>query len=353
MSEQQTRPTEAPQVKESEPLEVTYRTKYPDNILDITAMIGSDAPPVFFVFQGFMPADSIEMITGAGGVGKTYLEIALGLAKATGTPFLRDDWKPSNPGKVLCVFGEESQDELHRRLKKVIRKNGYTPDQLELIKKNFHAVSTHGTNPSFINAQGTNSDFFEDLVADAIQKRAELIILDPISRFYKSEENDATKATLFVEKLEELKERVRKETGGHVTVLAAHHVNKGSTKSEMTAGMMRGSSAFVDGVRWVLGLQKITPEDWAEIKGYSMKPTDRPESVRRARVDPERKLYIRMERVKANYIAPQQDEEFLRIDTTKATGGTLDYTEPPTRDVSFKDQAQKKKGNISRLFVEE
>jgi regulatory protein RepA len=342
MSKQTTRPTEQAQIKEKEPEQIDYRTGYKNNVLDIISMIDNESPPVEWLFKNLLPANIIGDITAAGGTGKTFLLIEMGLAKATGTAFLRDIWMPTKAGKILCVFGEESQDELHRRLKKVIRKNDYTPDQIELIRKNFNAVSTHGTNPAFIDAQGQNSDFFEDLVDDAIRLRAELIILDPISRFFKADENDATKATVFVEKLEELKERVRHGTGENVVVLGAHHVNKSSTKADMSAGMLRGSSAFTDAVRWVLGLQKLSPEDWAGRMGLSLKPPDRPGSLRQARADPERKLYVQMERVKANYLPPQTEEEFLKIDTTKATGGTLEYTEPPLKAANFQNEAQKK-----------
>jgi len=39
-----------------------------------------------------------------------------------------------------------------------------------------------------------------------------------------------------------------------------------------------------------------------------------------------------MERVKANYIAPQTEEEFLKSDNTLLTGGTLSLSEPPKND---------------------
>jgi len=320
--------------KENLSEEITFKTNYSRNMLDMNDLIDHEAPPVDWLVKYFLPFDIIGLIPAAGGTGKTFFLLELALSVATGTCFLKPEWVTGEPGKVLCVLGEESEDEIHRRLQKMILKNGYDPQQKELIKRNLRIELTHGSNPGFANNQtdDSHSDFFNDLVADSINQRYKLIILDPLSRFYKADENDATRATLFIEKLELLKEQVKQETGEKIVVLGAHHVNKSSTKSDMTAGMMRGSSAFVDGARWVLGLQKINAEDWCAIMGYSMAPNEKANSLIQARNDPERRLWVRMERVKANYIAPQTEEEFLKISNIPSTGGTLSLSEPPKND---------------------
>jgi RecA-family ATPase len=328
--------------KENLPEEIAFKTNYSSNMLDMNDLIDHEAPPVDWLVKYFLPFDIIGLIPAAGGTGKTFILLDLALSVVTGTCFLKQEWATGTPGKVLCVFGEESRDEIHRRLKKMILKNGYDFHQCNLIKQNLRIELTHGSNPAFANshADDSNSDFFNDLVADSINQRYKLIILDPLSRFYKADENDATQATLFIEKLEQLKERVKQGTGEKMVVLGAHHVNKSSTKTDMTSGMMRGSSAFVDGARWVLGLQKINAEDWCAIMGYSMAPKDKADSLIQARNDPERRLWVRMERVKANYIAPQTEEEFLKIDNTPLTGGTLSLSEPP-RNTCFASKSRK------------
>jgi RecA-family ATPase len=86
-----------------------------------------------------------------------------------------------------------------------------------------------------------------------------LIVLDPLSRFAGPDaEIDNAAATRFVQALESL----ASVTGA--TVLVAHHTNKLARRGgvlEASAG--RGSSALVDGVRWVaaLGVERLDLDD--------------------------------------------------------------------------------------------
>jgi RecA-family ATPase len=80
-----------------------------------------------------------------------------------------------------------------------------------------------------------------------------LVILDPASRFMGPDaETDNASATRFVEVLERFA-----QTPSRPAVLITHHTNKSARAAGANAGQTaaRGSSALVDGVRWVANLE--------------------------------------------------------------------------------------------------
>jgi hypothetical protein len=84
-----------------------------------------------------------------------------------------------------------------------------------------------------------------------------LVILDPLARFAPADsESDPYAATRLIECLEELA-----RTGNKPAVLAAHHTRKqpsqAAPNSRLQAADVRGSSALVDGARWVAGLESL------------------------------------------------------------------------------------------------
>ena len=83
----------------------------------------------------------------------------------------------------------------------------------------------------------------------------DVVILDPLSRFAGPDvEVDNAAATRLIQVLERFT-----QLPGAPTILVAHHTNKSSRDkdSERSSSAVRGSSALVDGARWVGDLEPV------------------------------------------------------------------------------------------------
>lgn len=162
---------------------------------------------------------------------------------------------------MLLIGGEDSPDDLPRRMWLQAAALGFTEedrlaamDRLVALPGAALPLQLLATNKAGL----MRSPFLLNLL-----KRLEgeeplsLIILDPLSRFAPPDsEADPHAATRLIEALEALC-----ALPGSPAVIAAHHVRKqptalpGAAKAALSAGDVRGSSALVDGARWVAGLE--------------------------------------------------------------------------------------------------
>ncbi len=302
--------------------------------INLNMLIDSTPPPVRWIIKEFLPRDLLGLLVSPGGTGKTFLLLDLAVSVATAGYFLGDKkWCSEVPGKVLCVLGEETEDEIHRRISKILKEKNLSDEGKRLLKENLTLVSAHGINPALISFKtfrdGDNEDgseFFETLMKDVKQKKYDLIILDPLSRFFKADENDSRHATMFVETLEKLK-RANDNDLEHkgTSILVAHHSNKGALKGENNQGSARGSSAFVDGSRWVVTLQRMNDDHICKDKGLKKV------------VMKERPYWIKMESVKANYLAPGAINCWLKVCDVPGRSGVLHKDNPCTKYDRYAD----------------
>jgi hypothetical protein len=191
----------------------------------------------------FLPHGVVGVVTATGGVGKTFFLVGLSAALAGGGSF--GPIRATKHIRTLVIFGEDDQAEVNRRFWD--HTSGQIPEKL-------HAVSTVGrVGPLLKFDRGTpvkapGYHWLERTIQG--HPGLELLILDPMSRFYGLEENDAGQATEFIRTLEGLSQKYG------LTILFSHHTSKqGSTT--ISQGAPRGSSALVDGCRWNLGLIRM------------------------------------------------------------------------------------------------
>ena len=216
------------------------------------------------------------------------------------------NWAAPEPQKVLCLFAEDEEAELHRRLQAIANEMARRSDNpaqfFERLRKNLFVKSMVGLDNRMTSNDYCNEVIETDFPGRLLQTIAGsgpfgLIIIDPASRFRGGSENAAEDTTRFVEALERLSAAIG------ATVLVAHHVNKWSGRDrEQLQEAARGSSAFTDGVRWQMNLAAMTP---AEAKEFAV-----PEE--------ERGFYLTATITKNNY-APPQPKVFLR----RGEGGVL------------------------------
>ena len=210
----------------------------------------------------FMVRGKASMLVAPGGGGKTGLLTQLAVAVASGTEWL--GYNVKRPGRVLLALGEEDENEMQRRIYDAY--NGATDDSREIAERvaaNLVPLPLYGTNPRFMerpeaNTVSDETPFYRNMI-DYLEERGPwaLIIIDPASRFMGAEvETDNAAATRFVELLEKMT-----QVDGDPTVLAAHHTNKGALSGKTDQGAARGSSALVDGVRWVANVEIVEDPD--------------------------------------------------------------------------------------------
>lgn len=227
----------------------------------------------------FIRKGIVGMIVGAGGIGKTHFLTQLGLSIASGTPFL-SKFPIERTGSVFIGLGENSEEDIHRLLRKTYKGMFYTSPSLDFeqkkeienISKRLSVMSFTGMQASFIH-QNSPTGLFQALFNELKLKEPEegwsCIILDPISRFLGSDaETDNAAATQFIALLEKL----TLELKGKPTVLFGHHMNKSGVSGISTdQAAARGSSAITDGVRFQINLDKVLKDGLPEKDKINMR----------------------------------------------------------------------------------
>ncbi|NLI79536.1 MAG: AAA family ATPase [Candidatus Riflebacteria bacterium] len=240
--------------------------------------LDTDPGPVDWLFRDMIPAGVVSALVAKGGSGKSFLLIQIAAAAATGEPF--GPFIPGKPRRVLLLAGEDPTDVLHRRIRAAavgmklagpgVAGTGVEP----VLRANFAAVSLVGEDRVLIGRDpagnpATSPTFAwlsESLGAMAAAgKPVDLLLVDPMARFFGLDENDNGHATAFIACLEELAKKHA------LTVLFAHHVAKGAGKdgSDLTG---RGASAIGDGCRFVMSLSDLKD---ADIRQFGIDQADR------------------------------------------------------------------------------
>mgnify|MGYP001614943497 CR=1 FL=1 len=98
--------------------------------INLAEILTSDPPTPDWVVERFIPRDTITVLIGLEGIGKSSLSYSLALAVATGTPFLG---RPTQQLKVLYFDNENSHPDCSQYLRRLWIGMG-CPDPAELDK---------------------------------------------------------------------------------------------------------------------------------------------------------------------------------------------------------------------------
>lgn len=263
-------------------------------------------PPQKWILQQCLPLGKTVLLLGQGGVGKSKLTMQLQISLALDVPFC-GHWAIGESGATLGLYSEDEESELHRRFQRITE--GLSPKHKKLIEERVLMRSMVGMSNQLTYKDGSEvslTDYVDRLIALAKQiQNLKLIIIDPASRFRGGDENNSTDTTRFVEACEVIAQATS------TTVMILHHVNKGSmTASESSQSASRGSSALVDGVRWVMNLSPMSKD---EAKAFGI-------------LDKLRRFYVRTTVTKNNYAPPQDGDVWLKLSET----GVLEHVELTT-----------------------
>ncbi|MCP3942587.1 MAG: AAA family ATPase [Desulfobacteraceae bacterium] len=241
--------------------------------------------------QPFFPKDVVGALAATGGTGKTFFLMSLAVAMASGGSF--GPIKAPKPLKVLCVFGEDDQDELGRRFWDICK--GKFPE-------NLHAASVYGEVGPLMKMDGKNPIPAEGFrwLEETIKKHPglDVLFMDPKSRFYGLEENNNDHGTQWIGLLESLRLRYG------VTILFSTHTSEANS-NKVSQQMNRGASSIVDGCRWQAGMA-VMDQNIAD--RYSIE---------------DKQNYVVFDAPKSNYTAKQSRPIYFK----RGEGGVLKYTE--------------------------
>jgi hypothetical protein len=158
---------------------------------------------------------------------KTWLCLDLALSIASNTPML-DRFAIHRPGGVLFVSAEGGQAYLKQRLNSLCAHRGLKLDALP------HRLDIISTAIRIDTPEGLGR-----LVATIEAVRPVLLVLDPLVRLHRIDENSASSVSGLLSSLTELQQR------HDLAIVVAHHSTKqGARRSDMGGQDFRGSSDF-------------------------------------------------------------------------------------------------------------
>jgi hypothetical protein len=184
-------------------------------------------PSRLWLIEHLWQRSGTGIIGGTAKGAKTWLCLDLALSVAANTPML-DRFAIHRPGGVLFVSGEGGQAYLKQRLNSLCAHRGL---KLDALPHRLDIISTA--------IRIDTPDGLGRLVATIEAFRPVLLVLDPLVRLHRIDENSASSVSALLSSLTEIQQR------HDLAILVAHHSTKrGSQKSDMGGQDFRGSSDF-------------------------------------------------------------------------------------------------------------
>ncbi len=223
------------------------------------------APEQEWLIENILPRRIPGLIAAIGGLGKSFIMLDLAMKVAGGDQGMHQETalggKVVHNGKVVFLGAEDSANSIHRRIENIAGAN-----LLERANGNLFVVpmpDAGGVVPFIQNSLGQYSvtDYYQNLREQLIALGdVALVIIDPLQAFAHADINtDPAAGQFFWSLMAEL----CSATGA--SVLVAHHMRKEGTfsikKSIQARESIRGTTALVDGARWVYGLWQMPESD--------------------------------------------------------------------------------------------
>ncbi|WFM72292.1 helicase RepA family protein [Halomonas sp. CKK8] len=180
--------------------------------------------PVSWLVRGYLEADSLALVYGEPGHGKSFLAIDLAASIATGTPWHGAETKP---GAVFYIAGE-GHNGLSRRLKAWELHRGAS-----LAEGGLYASKRAAP----LDDKDSAAEVLRvvDGLATETGQNPALIVVDTLARCFGGDENSATDIGTFVNNLDALRHRWRS------TVLVVHHSGKDAARGARGSTALRGA----------------------------------------------------------------------------------------------------------------
>lgn len=212
---------------------------------DLTDWQNPPAPK--YVIQDMCEESITTVLTSPGGMGKSLFAVGLGISVATGYTVF-DSFKPTSPGHVLYISGEDPTNKVKQRMAGYARQHLDLPK--DLVDSRFH-VKSRNNRPLIQGDRNTGvklTPYYYDLQSYCLEHEPRLIILDTLRRCIggiPGGENDNGVIGFLIEQITNL---VR-PYGGMALVLSHSRKPSGDAQNAVTRDDARGASALVDEAR--------------------------------------------------------------------------------------------------------
>ena len=192
-----------------------------DIVTDTNLLAANDRPPEMLV-DGLVEKQSLTMLCGAHGTGKTALLLSIGIAASLGRP-LADQFQAKRARAVLVGF-EASPYQYAKQLRKLLRGQGLESGGLECMIPR--------------GADLKDDRAWERFAGAIVDRGYELVLIDGLNAMSSAEENSNTEMDPIMSKLVSLVEDAR-------TVVFTHHMSKGGHEHARSAKFgSRGASCI-------------------------------------------------------------------------------------------------------------
>lgn len=245
--------------------------------------------------DGLLSHGIVAILASAGGVGKTFALVELAALVAAGaTQDHKAGWfdafTVSSGGRVLFLAGEETEDELRRRLRATLKRLKLPVHALTAIRERLHIVPTAGmddlalleTDPGRSLVRTRRHREIMDILRGGVEPWS-LVVVDPLVRWAAGDiDKDNMAASKVINALEAFVGAGSRPGFPGPCVLVAHHTSKGSRSGEQSKGdpaaAVRGASAITDNPRWAARMDAdFDHEDRVKFitakSNYGKKPT--------------------------------------------------------------------------------
>ncbi|WP_431023794.1 AAA family ATPase [Halomonas sp. H5] len=180
--------------------------------------------PIDWLLRGYVERDSLAVLFGEPGHGKSFIAIDMACSVSTGTPWHGND---ARQGAVFYVAGE-GHNGISRRLRAWSDARGIALDDAPLF------ISETSANLSDYSSAVEVASTVKAMSEDIGQAPA-LIVVDTLARNFGGDENSATDMGAFIRHLDEMRHEWK------ATVLVVHHSGKDKTKGARGSTALRGA----------------------------------------------------------------------------------------------------------------
>lgn len=251
-----------------------------------------ELPPIQWVYGNFLQRGTSSSLIGAAGQGKSMIALGIGLSLAFGESFYFE--KVTQKSKVWLFNGEDSKDNLQRRIHAFCKKNELNPKELEgqfFINSGLENSLKCAWSESGSKLVGNETEI-QNIISQLKELKIDVAIFDPFISFHKVNEND-NNAIDFVVKL-----FAKIAVEANCAVLLVHHSGKSRGEAIGYDGA-RGASSYIGANRSVRVLNNLTKED---AKRFGIK-------------DEEIAQYVTMTDVKANFAAKAPKMKYFKLES--------------------------------------
>jgi RecA-family ATPase len=146
--------------------------------------------PEDYLIDGLIPANALVSLQAENVFGKTTLATQLAMSVAFGLPFI-DRFPCLQPGKVLYINARDTDEDSHRRFKRLVREWTTIPglsSRIDEMMDNLTHISLFdecfGVVPHLVDVSGSMTKTYTYLHQFSEYFKSKLIILDPVEDFF-------------------------------------------------------------------------------------------------------------------------------------------------------------------------